>query len=219
MRLTTVSEGLKHLGEMKPHDLLMSDTAAATALTGQSEGRLDTPIPAVPHLLGDEGLDGLTARQGVSPEISAEGEAEEVQLKKKQELADRVAQEYNAKYHPYEKALSRNLNGVKETPNGGVSFEDSDVLYINEDGTKAIAVIEASGNRGTDFDRANKTFGFERTPDGYVWHHVDNYNVHNNTCTLELVRDDAHNDVIPHAGSCAQYDAVNGPHYNPPRRI
>lgn len=218
MRLVAVSEGIKHLGEIKPHDLLLNDMAVeATALTGRGDARLDTP--AVPRSLGNEESDGLIAEQSTPAETSMRGEAKDIELKKKQELADRAAQEYNAKYRPYEKAISRNLGGVKETPNGGVSFEDSEMLYVKEDGTKAIAMIEASGSRETDFNRANQALGLESTPDGYVWHHVDNYNVKDNTCTLELVRDDAHNDVIPHAGSCAQYDAVNGPHYNPPRRV
>jgi len=224
MRLTAVSEcikrtdGIKRLGEMKPHGQLMSNMAAeATALTGRSGTRLDTP--AVPQLFENEESDGLIAKQGTSAETFVRDGAKEAELKKRQELANQAAQEYNAKYRPYEKAISRGLTGVKETPNGGVSFEDSDALYVKEDGTKAIAVIEATGSRVTDFDRANEALGLDGTPDGYVWHHVDNYNVESNTCTLELVRDDAHTDVIPHAGSCAQYDAVNGPHYNPPRRI
>lgn len=218
MRLVAVSVGKKYLGDIKPHDLLLSDMAVeTTALTGRGDVRFDTPT--VPRLLGNEESDGLIIEQSTSVETSVRDETKEVELKKKQELADHTAQEYNAKYRPYEKAISRNLDGVTETPNGGVSFEGSEMLYVKEDGTKAIAVIEASGSREIDFNRANKALGFESTPDGYVWHHVDNYNVKDNTCTLELVRDDAHNDVIPHAGSCAQYDAVNGPHYNPPRRV
>lgn len=58
----------------------------------------------------------------------------------------------------------------------------------------------------------------EETPDGYVWHHVDDYNVEDGTITLELVEDEAHNATKPHSGGCAQYDAVNGSSYNPPRK-
>ena len=34
------------------------------------------------------------------------------------------------------------------------------------------------------------------------------------TATLELVEQGARNATKPHAGSCAQYDAVNGKSYN-----
>lgn len=56
------------------------------------------------------------------------------------------------------------------------------------------------------------------TPDGYVWHHLDDYNVEKNTITMELVMDEAHNASKPHSGGCAQYDSVNGPTYNEKRR-
>lgn len=65
-----------------------------------------------------------------------------------------------------------------------------------------------------DFDAANAQFGFDETPEGYVWHHVDNYDVSNNTLSLELVRKDAHKAAFPHFGSCGQYDSIYGPTYN-----
>ena len=37
---------------------------------------------------------------------------------------------------PYQRALRKNIAGVIETPNGGVSFRNSDVIYIKNDGTK-----------------------------------------------------------------------------------
>lgn len=202
-------------GALNLQSLYVKEQAVeSTALTGRSGPQFDAP--PVPRRFGNEEADTLFEKQDTAAEVPSEAKALEMQ--KKQELADRAAREYNSKYRPYQKALERKIKGVKETANGGVSFADSDALYVKKDGTKAIAVIEASGNRGIDFNRANEALGFKETPEGYVWHHVDNYNVEDNSCTLELVRDDAHNDMIPHAGSCAQYDAVNGPHYNPPRR-
>jgi len=53
---------------------------------------------------------------------------------------------------------------------------------------------------------------------GYVWHHLDDYNVENNTLTLEFIKKDAHNASKPHSGACAQYDAVHGPSYNPAKK-
>ena len=65
---------------------------------------------------------------------------------------------------------------------------------------------------------ANQAMGLLETPDGYVWHHLDDYNVEKNTITMELVMDEAHNASKPHSGGCAQYDSVNGPTYNKKRR-
>lgn len=150
---------------------------------------------------------------GYEPEEFSEEELEALQ-----EQADNAAQEYNDKYSPYDRAVSKGVEGVTKTPNGGVSFENSDALYVTEDGKKGVVTIEATGSRSADFDEANKALGLDEKPEGYTWHHLDNYNVKNNTVTLELVRDDAHNSAKPHSGGCAQYDAVHGPTYNPPRQ-
>lgn len=136
----------------------------------------------------------------------------------KQEIADAAAREYNAKYRPFDRAVQKGIDGVTETPNGGVSFENSDAIFIDEDGKKGVVSIEATGNRSKDFEAANKQMGLAETPEGYVWHHVDDYDVKTNTITMQLVKDEAHNMTKPHAGGCAQYDAVNGPSYNPPRK-
>lgn len=142
----------------------------------------------------------------------------ELTMKEKQEIANKAAQDYNEKTNPYQRALDKGIEGVKETQNGGVSFAETDKIYSKEDGTKCIVKVVATGSRSKDFDAANKTMKLEETPDGYVWHHVDDYNVEDGTITLELVEDEAHNATKPHSGGCAQYDAVNGPSYNPSRK-
>lgn len=145
-------------------------------------------------------------------------EAVELSIEEKQKIADDAAQKYNEEKKPYERAVAKGVQGVTETKNGGVSFAESDSLYVTDDGKKAIVSIEATGNRTKDFDAANKEMKFDETPEGYVWHHVDDYDVEKGTITLELVEDEAHNESKPHSGGCAQYDAVNGPSYNPPRK-
>ena len=37
---------------------------------------------------------------------------------------------------------------------------------------------------------SNQAMGLLETPDGYVWHHLDDYNDEKNTITMELVMDD-----------------------------
>ena len=135
-----------------------------------------------------------------------------------QEVADKTAQDYNEKYKPYDRAVNKGIDGVRQTENGGVSFADSDSIYTTEDGKKAVVKIKATGNRNRDFSKANEELGIDEVPDGYVWHHVDDYNVEDNTITMELVKDEAHNATKPHSGGCAQYDAVNGSSYNPPKK-
>ena len=134
-----------------------------------------------------------------------------------QDIANKAAQEYNAKYNPYERAISKGYTDVKKTANGGVSFQGSEYMYYHN-GQEARKVIQATGNRNNDFKMANQTMRLLETPDGYVWHHLDDYNVEKNTITMELVMDEAHNASKPHSGGCAQYDSVNGPTYNKKRR-
>ena len=134
-----------------------------------------------------------------------------------QDTANKAAQEYNAKYNPYERAISKGYTDVKKTANGGVSFQGSEYMYYHN-GQEARRVIQATGNRNNDFKMANQAMGLSETPDDYVWHHLDDYNVEKNTITMELVMDEAHNASKPHSGGCAQYDSVNGPTYNKKRR-
>lgn len=160
----------------------------------------------------------IIIEQDLEDEVHEPEKFNEEELKVLQEQVDNASWEYNHKYSPYDRAISKGVEGVTETPNGGVSFENSDALYVTEAGRKGVVIIEATGSRSADFDKANEVLGLDEKPDGYTWHHLDNYNVKDNTVTLELVRDDVHNSVKPHSGGCAQYDAVYGPTYNPPRQ-
>lgn len=132
-----------------------------------------------------------------------------------QDIADNVAKQYNEKINPTELAKQKGYLDVEPTKNGGISYEKSSDLFRKDDGTPGIVKIEATGNRGKDFDLANQLLGLEETPDGYVWHHIDDYDVKNNTITLQLVKDEAHNAGKRHMGGCGQYDAVHGASYNP----
>ena len=71
-----------------------------------------------------------------------------------------------------------------------------------------------TGNRDKDFELADKMCGYEKRPDGYMWHHLDDYDVETNTCTMELVKEGANDATKPHMGSCAQYDKIHGKSYN-----
>lgn len=57
--------------------------------------------------------------------------------------------------------------------------------YKGTDG-KAVVEIEYTGSRNKDFDLANNSAGFEATPKGYTWHHVEDGK------TMQLVENDVH---------------------------
>ena len=76
-----------------------------------------------------------------------------------------------------------------------------------------------TGSRESDFTKAFEAANIPQNMrkairKNYVWHHVDDFNPLTNTCTMQLVRKDAHTATFPHRGSCAQYDAYYGPTYN-----
>ena len=131
----------------------------------------------------------------------------------KQRIANEAAKQYNVRYNPTQRAIDNGYVGVTTTKNGGVSFKGTEYVY-RVDGKEAIVRIKATGSRTRDFNAANQKVHLPDTPDGYVWHHVDNYNVRYNSFTIELITEEAHKASIPHSGACAQYDAVYGPTYN-----
>uniref|UniRef100_UPI004056DB31 HNH endonuclease n=1 Tax=Agathobacter sp. TaxID=2021311 RepID=UPI004056DB31 len=134
-----------------------------------------------------------------------------------QMIADEAARQYNTRCNPTQTAAGKGYGGLRTTRNNGVSFQGSG--YMHKSGDKeTVKKISATGKRGSDFSAANGAFNFGGTPEGYVWHHLDDYNVAQNTCTMELVLIKAHNASKPHAGACSQYDAVYGPSYNPPKK-
>lgn len=185
-------EGLSGSGELRTQEVPQQDCAELPDDSGEMSYQAELP--------DDSGENPLDATDQQTVEAG-------------QEIADKTARDYNKKYDPCERARRKGYD-VKETPNGGVSFEGSSALYQDDKGTNPIVRIEATGDRSKDFDRANEAAGLEQTPEGYVWHHLDDYDVKTNSFTMQLVKDEAHNAAKPHSGGCAQYDAVNGKSYN-----
>lgn len=99
------------------------------------------------------------------------------------------------------KVEGKGLEGVKVTDYGGLDYSDSDYLY--PDKTKAIQTIDYTSSYTGDFNAANKAAGFDATPDGYTWHHLDDYDPLTNSGTMQLVETDAHQGVS-HNGGRAQ---------------
>ena len=207
--LTAGKKG-KTAAQAKAVEALFASAEAAIA-----SGKLDAA--AVQELKGL--LAEIDRERGVGDNITDiiaaknanKGESEVVES---QQLANIIAQEYNAKYNPAERAKIKGYEGIGTTANGGVTFEGTKYMYPVEEGQLNRVTIQAQGTRTGDFNMAISIAGLSATPDYAVWDHLDEYNVETGEMTLELVYKDAHRATVPHAGGCAQYDAVHGPSYN-----
>ncbi|MFS8070980.1 MAG: HNH endonuclease, partial [Byssovorax sp.] len=69
------------------------------------------------------------------------------------------------------------------------------------------------GARSSDFKAANQAAGFDRTPQGYSWHHLDDYDPATKRGTLQLVETSAHQANTPHSGGVKQSEAATGVKY------
>src|SRR5208283_3149286 len=92
-----------------------------------------------------------------------------------------------------------NADQAKSAParnaNGGVDFSGTSSLYPAGEGQSNSVVIEYTGSRRKDFGAANQAAGTgttQKPPEGYTWHHLDNYDPVTNTGTMQLVERSAH---------------------------
>jgi len=83
-------------------------------------------------------------------------------------------------------------------------------LNPGRDYTKMIS-IEYTGTRGGDFDQANNYYKYDKTPDGYVWHHFHDYDHETNRGTMYLMLVEHHEDY--HWGGVSQYCYANDKAY------
>ena len=114
-----------------------------------------------------------------------------------------------------ERAAKKGYYGVETTPNGGPTFTNTDYLYPIGPGQQNVVSVPLTGSYNGDFKAANERAGLtDYVPPGYVWHHVDDFNPVTGKATLELVERGAHNAVIPHRGSVAQYSEYYGVDYD-----
>jgi hypothetical protein len=95
--------------------------------------------------------------------------------------------------------------GVGVTENGGPTFANSPYLHPTVDPVE----IELTGSRLADEKAANAAAGLKETPQGFVWHHVDDFDAVTGTSTMELVQQSAHQATLPHSGSVAQWERFN----------
>ncbi|MFD0892905.1 HNH endonuclease [Luteolibacter ambystomatis] len=124
------------------------------------------------------------------------------------------------------KVLSHNESGCSATSNqvghlrnatGGVDFSNSPHLYPVGEGQSNIVQIEYTGTRSRDYKAANIAAGLGETskaPQGYTWHHLDDYDPVTNTGSMQLVERPAHEATYPHRGGVSQYESAFGVPYD-----
>ncbi len=155
------------------------------------------------------------------------GVAELSSIKKAQNAADAAAQKYNLgqKSTPLADGERAGLVNLKQTPNGGVSFSESDYILRVPNGDPVQVKIQATQSRAKDYAAAEKALkeqginidfksmrtGNQKT---HVWHHLDDYNVLTNEITLEFIDIKAHDAINTHAGSAKQFQVANGYGYS-----
>ncbi|QPF93763.1 HNH endonuclease signature motif containing protein [Bradyrhizobium commune] len=110
-------------------------------------------------------------------------------------------------------AAKKGYAGVGTTVNGGPTFAATKHLYPAVQGQRSVVKIKLTGSRRGDSNLANRQGGFTKTPPGYRWHHVDDFDPQSGEASLELIDKDAHDATFPHAGSVAQYAKHHGVQY------
>lgn len=90
---------------------------------------------------------------------------------------------------------------AKKYPNG-VKFSKKGFPDFSPYSIKRVAVEGMNGDRRHDARLANKAAGYAKTPDGYIWHHVED------GINMELVPKDLH-ETVKHTGGAAFINAMN----------
>jgi A nuclease of the HNH/ENDO VII superfamily with conserved WHH/Fibronectin type III domain len=121
--------------------------------------------------------------------------------------------EYSQPYRKTDFPLSAN----KLAPD----FATTSHLYPVTGNQKSIVRIKMTGKRAgpnSDFALANQKSGIpvnagENAPNGYTWHHLDDFDPKTGECTLQLVKTLEHSKSLPHTGSAGQYAKYYGVEY------
>ncbi|MCW0309625.1 hypothetical protein NB725_004156 [Pantoea ananatis] len=85
-----------------------------------------------------------------------------------------------------------------------------------------------TGSRYGDFKAVNELENYKNSvgnitgkshPDGYTWHHLNDYDPITNTSTMQLVETSAHEATFPHTVSVSQYEQYHVLNMNHLKRI
>ncbi|MBG6130615.1 RHS repeat-associated protein/uncharacterized repeat protein (TIGR01451 family) [Aquimarina sp. EL_43] len=118
------------------------------------------------------------------------------------------------KFNPNKPALKKAGLDIPKSKNGGSpDFANTDHLYKAGKGEKSIVEIELTGSRKADYKVANEAAGLEAKPDGYTWHHLDDFDPSTGKATMQLVKTKIHQKSVPHSGGVKQYEVYKDVEY------
>ncbi len=126
---------------------------------------------------------------------------------------------YQNGYNPAESSFGVEISDNLLAPDFAKGPNAQTWLYPVTGEEKNIVRIKLTGKRldglETDFHKANiaAKIPYSRTgyaPDGYTWHHMDDFDPISGECTMQLVKQDVHGSTFPHTGSPAQYTDYTG---------
>ena len=109
-------------------------------------------------------------------------------------------------------SLAAEEGGEIVRESGGVDFSQSTYLHPSD---RAVVQIGYTGSYPLDAQAANAEAGFARTPAGYTWHHLDDYDAATNKGTMQLVQTFAHQGMS-HFGGVNQWERITGLKYLSP---
>jgi len=97
-----------------------------------------------------------------------------------------------------------------------MSTNQYNTVFPVKEGQNNIVQIEYTGSRRRDFGAANLKAGVgttQKPPQGFTWHHLDDYNSATNKGSLQLVETGAHEATYPHSGGVKQFEDFTGKTY------
>ena len=91
--------------------------------------------------------------------------------------------------HSYAPNSLRFIDPLGLAPLKGVDFTGQEVFYPVGPGQYNEVQIKMQGSRGRDFTLANEAAGIKGgVPEGYTWHHVDDFDPKTGRTTMQLVQ-------------------------------
>ncbi len=228
-KLNNVFNGVANYGARIGGQFIIGGTVDVTAgvatrfFYGLAESAIDSKVDVGYALneafdLGEIGYDFV-----VGGGTSAVGEA--INLKRYQKQIDNKALEYNAKYNPVARGEEAGWIGIKSTQNGTADFSDTSAIFKADNGEIVQFKFNPTGDYKLDNELlakyAKDNYGIDvkgymdpNLGDSmYAWNRLDDFDVGNNSATVQLVKNEALMDVGPRSGSVSQYSFYNGKGY------
>lgn len=114
-------------------------------------------------------------------------------------------------FNPNKEALKQKGIQLPVSKNGtSVDFAGSEYLYPVTGNQKNIVKIKMTGDELKDIKLANRLSGITKKPKNYTWHHLDDFDPINGTCTMQLVETKVHRYSAPHFGSVKIVEEFHG---------